>query len=132
MSHEDAAAWVRRFLDALERFDAESVSAFLSDEVTHVEYPNALLPKGLTRDKAAMLNSLHSGRKNLTRQTYQLGSVVADGDFIAFEAAWEGELAQSVGGTAAGSVMKANFGVFLRLKNGKVTSWHNYDCFEPF
>jgi ketosteroid isomerase-like protein len=132
MPHEEASIWLRRFLDALERFDGQAVAEHLSDDIRHIEYPNALIPKGLIRDKQTMTKSLDSGRQNLARQSYRVTNLLVQGDRLAFESDWEGELARPLGKLPAGYIMKATFGVFLRFENGKVTSWHNFDCFEPF
>lgn len=133
MDRPTATTFLRDFLDALEAFDADRVGAVLSDDVVHVEHPNALLPSGLRRDKATMLKSLASGRKTLSQQTYTLTSVVVDGDVIAFEADWEGTLAIPLKDKKPGDKMTANFAVFLKLDDGgKVKTWNNYDCFQPF
>lgn len=133
MDRPTATTFLRNFLDALEAFDAERVGAVLRDDVVHVEHPNALLPQGLTRDKATMLKSLASGRKTLASQRYALTSVVVDGDNVAFEADWTGVLAIALKDKKPGDAMTAKFAVFLRLDgDGKVQTWNNYDCFAPF
>jgi ketosteroid isomerase-like protein len=132
MDRPTAALFLRNFLDALEQFDAAAVGAVLADDVVHVEHPNALLARGLTRDKATMLASLASGRQTLQSQRYQLRSVVVDGDTIAFEAEWTGTLAIALKDKQPGDAMTAAFAVFLHLEHGKVKRWNNYDCFQPF
>lgn len=133
MDRTTATKFLRDFLDALEAFDAERVGAVLRDDVVHVEHPNALIPGGLTRDKATMLKGLASGRKTLSSQRYALTSVLVDGDDIAFEADWTGVLAIPLKDKKAGDAMTAKFAVFLRLDaSGLVKTWNNYDCFAPF
>lgn len=133
MTREAATTFLRQFLDALEAFDADRVGKVLRDDVVHVEHPNALIPQGLTRDKATMLLGLASGRKTLSSQRYALTNVVVDGHVIAFEADWTGVLAVPLKDKKPGDQMTAKFAVFLTLDGaGLVKTWNNYDCFAPF
>ena len=38
----------------------------------------------------------------------------------------------AVGTIPAGGKMRANFGVFLQFRGGRIARQHNYDCFDPF
>jgi ketosteroid isomerase-like protein len=43
-----------------------------------------------------------------------------------------GLLAVAVGTLAIGDEMRANFGVFLTFRDGRITRQRDYDCFQPF
>jgi ketosteroid isomerase-like protein len=65
-------------------------------------------------------------------QRYEVHTALANGDEVALEVVWVGTLAIAVGSLAAGDEMRANFGVFLTLRDGLITRQRNFDCFDPF
>ena len=79
-----------------------------------------------------MAEAFEKGRKLLSSQTYELKSVVAEGDSLAIEVLWTGTLALAFGNLSVGSQMRAHSAMFFQFKDGKVISQRNYDCFEPW
>ena len=65
-------------------------------------------------------------------QSFEIHSLLAQGDHVAVEASWTGVLAARLGSLAAGASMKAHFAVFFELRNGRILRQRNYDCFEPW
>jgi ketosteroid isomerase-like protein len=59
-------------------------------------------------------------------------NALENGDAMALEVQWTGTLAVPVGDIPAGGDMRARFGVFIELRDGKIARQRNYDCFEPF
>lgn len=51
---------------------------------------------------------------------------------MAIEARWIGVLAIPFGRIPAGGELTAHFGVFFRLRDGRIVSQNNYDCFDPW
>ena len=126
-------ALARRYLRALET-DAppDTVRAFFTEDVIQREYPNRLVAESATRDLAALLAGNQRGRTVLTNQRYEVRSALVDGDALALEVSWSAVLKVPIGKLAAGDSMRAEFGVFLTFRDGRICSQRNYDCFEPF
>jgi ketosteroid isomerase-like protein len=122
---------VRRYLQALERFDHQELQELLDPNVIQHEFPNILQPGGVVRNRAAMLEGLRSGQKNLASQHFIIKNTIAHGDSIVVELSWTGILAESVGPLQAGDSLHANFAMFLDIRNGKIVNQRNYDCFDP-
>jgi ketosteroid isomerase-like protein len=126
-------ATVRRYLAALEAgATGDALAAFFTPDVVQEEFPNRLVPAGALRDLAALLEGAERGQLVMRSQRYEVLNTIAAGDQVALEVQWTGTLAIDLGTLAAGSEMRARFGVFLVLRDGRIARQHNYDCFEPW
>jgi ketosteroid isomerase-like protein len=121
-----------RFVEAVERGDDGAVAALLADDVQQEEFPNRLLPSGMTRDRAAIQEAGERGKRVMARQRYKVVNTVASGEQVALEVRWTGTLAVPFGSLPAGGEMRARFAIFLDFKGGKIWRFRNYDCFEPW
>jgi len=123
----------RLYLAAIEAGpDAGNPFAFLAPDIVQIEYPNQFVPKGAERDLAAMREAGERGRRVMRGQRYEVHTAIAQGAEVALEVVWVGTLAIDIGTLAAGSEMRAHFGVFLTFRDGLVVRQRNYDCFDPF
>jgi ketosteroid isomerase-like protein len=120
---------VVEYFRAIEAKDTERVRACLHPDVAQTEYPNQLVKAGASRKLDAMLDGLTRGAKVLSSESYEVEDSLVDGDRVACRVHWRGTLAVEVLGKKPGDVLEARFGVFLRLKDGKVLEQHNFDCF---
>jgi ketosteroid isomerase-like protein len=105
---------------------------FFADDVIQVEFPNRLVPNGVTRDLAALREGAERGRKVMTAQRLEVVNAIASGEHVAIEAIWTGTLAVPMGSIPAGGQMRARFAIFLTYRDGKIVRQHNYDCFDPW
>lgn len=128
----DHAALTRRYLAALEAGDEAAVFACFHPEITQIEWPNRLVEKGATRDLAHLKASFAKGAAVITGQRYDVKTLVANGDEIAFEAVWTGTLQVALGALKPGDTMTAYIASFLTFRDGLIVSQRSYDCFEPF
>ena len=103
-----------------------------ADDVIQVEFPNRLVPNGVTRDLAALREGAERGRKVMTAQRLEVVNAIASGEHVAVEAIWTGTLAVPMGSIPAGGQMRARFAIFLTYRDGKIVRQHNYDCFDPW
>lgn len=130
---ESNLATVHRYLAALEvGATGDALAAFFTSDVVQEEFPNRLVPAGARRDLAALLEGAERGQLVMRSQRYEVLNAIAAGDQVALEVQWTGTLAIDLGSLAAGSEMRARFGVFLVLRDGRIARQHNYDCFEPW
>ncbi len=129
MTDASLVAQFRHFLDALERKDAAAVRGLLHDDVRQVEYPNQLVVAGAERDAAALVAGLQQGAKVITGERYEIVDHIAAGDKLACRVKWRATLQVPVLGKAAGDELRADFGVFVTLREGRILEQHNYDCF---
>jgi len=126
-------AIVRRYLAAIEaRAPEDEVAAFFHEHVVQEEFPNRLVPNGARRDLAALRLASARGRQVIRVERYQIQNALAVGDRVALEVIWTGELAIPMGSLPAAAVMRAHFGVFFELREGKIVGQRNYDCFDPW
>ena len=124
---------VREYLVAIERgATGDALAAYFTPDVVHEEFPNRLVPAGARRDLAAILDGAVRGQKVMTPHRFEILNAVENGDRIALEVQWTGTLAIPLGATPAGGQMRARFGVFIELRDGKICAQRNYDCFDPF
>lgn len=130
----DSEAIVRRYVDAVTRFDVNGAAALLHPDMKFHELPNRIRPAGGVDDVAAMMEGLRRAGegKLLTGQRYTIGDVVAAGDRVVVEARWEGDLAMPLGRLRAGETLVAHICMVFRLSNDLIVEQRNYDCYEDF
>jgi uncharacterized protein len=123
----------RAYLKAIEDDAAFDVlSRFFADDVVQHEYPNQLVKTGATRTLADLKAAAERGKGVVEWQKYEVRNAIEAGDWVALEVTWRAALKVPVGSLPAGGEMKANFGVFLQFRDGRIVKQHNYDCFDPF
>jgi ketosteroid isomerase-like protein len=122
---------VRSFLAAIERKDAEAVAAALDPAAVQREWPNVLVKDGASRGRDEMLAGLSRGAAVLQRERYEILSVLASGDRVAVELEWTAVLNVPVLGTPAGGTLRGRFAAFFTVRDGKIVSADNYDCYFP-
>lgn len=129
---DDLPTLTRRYLAALEAGDEAAVFACFHPEIRQVEWPNRLVEKGATRDLAYLKASFAKGAAVIAGQRYDVKSLIANGDEVAFEAVWTGTLQVALGSLKPGDTMRAYIASFLTFRDGLIVSQRSYDCFEPF
>jgi ketosteroid isomerase-like protein len=133
MSDEVAVRIIRDYMSAIERAAPfEEVAAYLHPDVVFEEYPNRVTPNGAVRTLAEARIGAERGKQLLSRQTYEVLNSLVDGNQVAMEVQWTAELAIPLGTLKAGDTMRARFGVFFELRDGRIWRQRNYDCFDPW
>jgi ketosteroid isomerase-like protein len=133
LSDSPNATLVRSYLAALAAGAVgESLARFFTSDAEQVELPNKLNPVGGRSDLPTLLRRAEQGQHLLQRQSYEVRSIVEQADRLAVEASWSAVLAIPLGSLAAGTVMSAHFAMFFVLRDGRICSQRNYDCFEPW
>jgi ketosteroid isomerase-like protein len=125
----------REYLRAVESMGPpENVSRFYSADIEFHEFPNRIVPHGRVRRRADLQAAYAQGQKLLSSQRYDVRRIVESGDEVAVELEWTGVLAVPVAGMnlPAGHEMKAYVAMFLTIRDGKIVSQRNYDCYPPF
>lgn len=108
------------------------LDALLDTGICVVEQPNALLPHGATRDRAAVLAGFRAGKHLLQAQQLDVLDVLVNGDRAAVRARWSGTIGVAAGGFAAGTVLVAHIAAFVTVRAGRVAMHETFDCYEPF
>lgn len=122
----------RSYLAAIETGDAASILSFFAPDVVQEEFPNRLMPAGVTRDLAALEQSIERGVQAVRRQRYEVISALVSQNVVAIEAVWTATLAVPLGALAAGDEMRARLAIFLDFRDGLIVRQRNYDCFDSF
>jgi ketosteroid isomerase-like protein len=79
-----------------------------------------------------MLQRAEQGKKLIREQKYEIRSEIARDQYVAVEAFWTATIAIPVGDLPAGSKMEAHFAMFFEIREGRILSQRNYDCFLPW
>lgn len=132
METQKAIELVKAYLAALESGDIERALSFYAPDAVQEELPNRLYEHGQRRELAALRSSAEKGKELLGRQSYRVENVIANGDDVAAEVDWSAELKIGFGRVAAGSTLRARIAMFVRLRDGRIVSQRNYDCYDPF
>ena len=123
----------KNYLRAIEEgVDFDMLAAFFTPDVVQQEYPNQLVRAGAERRLEHLREAALRGRDVVASQRYQVRNVVASGPWVALEVTWRALLKVAIGSIPVGGEIRANFGVFLEFRDGKIARQHNYDCFDPF
>jgi ketosteroid isomerase-like protein len=127
-------AIVRRYIEAVQRFDEAAAFDLLHPRMRFHELPNRIRPKGGVDDLEAMRVGFRRAAegKVLRAQRYILGGVIEAGDRVVVEARWEGDLVVPVGKLQAGDMLVAHLCMVFRLADGLIIEQRNYDCYEDF
>jgi ketosteroid isomerase-like protein len=128
----DLLRLAREYLESIGKADELGGLRFFADDVIQIEFPNRLVPNGVTRDLAALRAAAERGRKVMTSQQFAVVNAIASGEQVAVEAIWTGTLAVPLGSIPVGGQMRARFAIFLTYRDGKIVRQHNYDCFDPW
>jgi ketosteroid isomerase-like protein len=124
---------VERWLGAFNRRwpTDQEVDELLDPDVVFTERPNMLSPAGSIRDAATTRAGIEAGRGLLTWQAYEVRDHVAAGDTVVTRMRWSGELAVDAGPWAAGTRLSAWCVAHYRLRDGRIVTIEQHDCYEP-
>jgi ketosteroid isomerase-like protein len=122
---------IERYLRAIENGDEAALGELLHPEVVQREHPNALNKNGVTYDRAGMLAAFARGKKVMSAQRYVVTNAVVQDARAAVELEWTGTLAIDIGERKAGTTMRAAFGSFFEVRDGRILRQSHYDCFLP-
>ena len=124
---------IRDYFRAIENsVTGPELAGFLHDEIRQTEFTSRLTPKGRTRGKAEMLADFERGKAMVASQTYGIRALISDGDRVCAETEWTGTLSVPLGTLKPGDAMRADFGVFFRVRDGRIIEQNNYDCIHPW
>jgi hypothetical protein len=130
---EDPEQFVRDFLTAIERNEIGGQEGkWYTPDAVQIEWPNLLAPKGATRDLEGLKAAGARGRAIVEKQSYEVVTVVAQGERVAVEAIFRATFTCDVAGLPRGETMEARFAMFFILRGGRIWRHHSYDCFIPW
>lgn len=125
--------FVRDYLRAVEGMaTGDALARFYTPDAVQVELPSALNPNGGRSDLSTLLKRAEMVPNLLRTQHYEIVSEMARDNRVCIEATWTAVLAVPFGKVVAGTDMKAHFAMFFEIKDGRIRSQRNYDCFEPW
>ena len=126
-------AQTRRYFEALnDGTVGKAPMTFYAPEVIQQEFPNRLMPNGAVRDLAGIREAAEKGRLVMEDQTFEILTLVIQGNSVAVEFLWSGVALVDIGTLPAGGIMKGRFASFIDFRDGLIVSQRSYDCFEPW
>jgi hypothetical protein len=121
------------YLRALEQgADEATLAGFFAPGFRQHEFPNRLVERGAARGLEQTLEGSRKGRTVIQNQRFDVNNALVEGERVAVELTWTGQLRVPLGKLTPGDVMTAHCGVFFRIVDGRIAEQHNFDCFEPF
>jgi ketosteroid isomerase-like protein len=126
------SAIARLLYAALEtgKHGASLAHLFAPDAIT-ITHPNLVTPRGGRADREAMLRASEAGASLLSRQTYEVLSVIEDGATAVVRLRWSGVVARDVGPYREGQILRAHVAQFVETRDDRIVSIETFDCYEP-
>ncbi len=115
---------VRRYLDAIERFDSEAALACCATEMTQTEYPNMLTPMTRVRGVEEMGKGVVAAEAMLVEQRYEITASYDAGEVLVMELVWCATL--KPGPLPEKTV--CHFTSIFIVRDGLISSQRNHDC----
>ncbi len=117
----------RTYLQALSTDAAVcDLARFFQPEATEEEFPNPMLPKGATRDLAAILNARAASREKWSDQAFDLRGATSGGSLVAMEVHWAGISTADTDAHAAGRRAGARLAIFLKFHDHRIVRQRTY------
>ena len=112
--------------------EPEELGRFFAPDLVQEEFPNRLMPNGVTRDLQAVTEARARGKALLQAESFELVDAIGSGDLVAMEVIWSGTVGKAAGSLAAGQTLRARFAIFMEFRDGRIVRQRNYDCFDPW
>jgi ketosteroid isomerase-like protein len=123
----------RQYLAAIENgATGHELGKFFAPDVFREEFPNRIHPQGTHGGLGAILEAAELGKREISKQSFEIHNALVDGDRVAMEVLWQGRLANPAGDLPVGGEMRAHFAIFLEFRDGKIVAQRSYEYFEPF
>ncbi len=119
---------VRQFMEAYNRNVRKAYEQFAADDYEWREAPTSLFPRGRSGGRHEILEAVSLSEAALRDESIEIVSSIAHGNAVALEGIWRATLANDSPGGPAGTKIEARLAMFLRVKNGKIASSHEYVC----
>lgn len=119
---------VRQFIDAYNHGVRKAYEQFVTDEYEWRENPTSLFPKGRSGGRREVLEAVSLSESALGDEAIEIVSSIASGDTVALEGIWRATIAADMPLGRAGTKVESHMAMFLRVKNGKIISSHEYIC----
>jgi ketosteroid isomerase-like protein len=110
----------------------EELAAFYHPDAIQIEFPNRLVPAGVQRELADILDGAESGQRLMERQIFNIHTVTEVGDRVILEYTWTGYPRTIVGSARPGEAITAHICQVIEYEDGLIIRQRNYDCFDPF
>lgn len=121
----------QRYLRRLAAWDLAGVVSMFGSDIQQTEYPNRTNPDGRWRDRHAVIADAEASRRRFAWQSYEVVKSMAEGETVALEVIWRGELAAPLGELPVGTELASHSAIFLEFRHGRIVAQRNYDCFLP-
>ena len=109
----------------------DELRPLLAPDVRVTEHPNAITPRGATRDLEATIAGFQGGKALLREQAFEVREVLVAGERAAVRARWRGVVGVDAGPYRAGQELVAHVAALLTVRDGVVVDHETFDCYEP-
>jgi ketosteroid isomerase-like protein len=125
---------VRRYYETVGDLGStrDELEGLVQPDARFVEHPNAVTPRGATRDVAATVEAFAAGKALLSKQCFDVHEVLVSGDRAAVRATWRGTVGVDRGPFLAGTELRAEVAAFVTVRDGRVAEHETFDCYPSF
>jgi ketosteroid isomerase-like protein len=109
-----------------------ALAHLFTDDAVTIGHPSLINPRGWRVERDGMLANSSAGANLLSRQTYDVRSVIEHGQTVVVRLLWTGTIARDEGPFHAGQQLTAHVAQFIEVRDGRIASIETYDCYEPF
>jgi|WetSurMetagenome_2_1015567.scaffolds.fasta_scaffold427209_2 ketosteroid isomerase-like protein len=119
---------VYQFIDAYNRNVRKAYEEFTDDEFEWREYPGPLFPHGRSGGRREIFQAISLSEKSADDASIKILSSIVSGDLVALETIYETTIKVDLPTVPKGTRIEARMAMFLRVKNCKIASSHEYVC----
>ncbi len=119
---------VRQFIETYNLSVRKAYEQFAAEDYEWREAPTSLFPKGRSGGLREVLEAVSLSEGALRDESIEIVSSIASGDAVALEGIWRAIVAADGAGAQVGAKIEARLAMFLRVRDGKIASSHEYVC----
>ncbi len=121
-------ATVHQFIAAYNRNIRKAYEEYTDDEFEWRENPGPLFPHGRSGGRHELFQAISLSEKSVCDTSIKILSSIVSGDLVALETIYETTTKVDIPTVPKGTKIEARIAMFLRVKNGKIASSHEYVC----
>jgi ketosteroid isomerase-like protein len=121
-------ATVHQFIDTYNHNVRKAYEEFTDVEFEWRENPGPLFPHGRSGGRREIFQAISLSEKSTCDASIKILSSIASGDLVALETIYETTFVVDIPTVPKGTRIEARMAMFLRVKNGKIASSHEYVC----
>jgi len=110
----------------------EDLGSFYHADAIRQIYPSRMTPRGVQRDRAAIIEDAEASTQLMERQIYEVQTLTEIGDRVILECVWTGYPRTPVGAVRPGEPLHARVCEVIEYEDGLIIRQRSYACYDAF